>query len=501
MEQVVRITTGQVRGDQHERVSRFLGIPYAAPAIGHARFEVPRPAPAWDGVRDATRHGPTALQAPYAAPVDTLLPSSVDDGPDYLNVGVWTPDPGGSGLPVIVWFPGGAFVRGANSIATYDGTAFARDGVVMVGVNYRLGVAGFPVLPDAPTNLGIRDQILALQWVQENVAAFGGDPGNVTIMGESAGGMSVATLMAAPPARGLFRRAIVQSGGGSTVGDPDDLRRVVEEVAARLGVPTTAEALGQVAPEALLEAQTAVGLELALGPDPARWGATTIRAGLGITGFFPCVDGEVVLGPPSEVITGGSTVPVPLLTGTTAEEFRLFVVPTGVAAAVTPEAMPLLAARYGWPAELVERYSANRPDAPPGDVVAAILTDGAFRLPTVQLAEAAGAAGSTAHVYEFAWRTDLVAELGACHALELGFVFDTLGREPGPTLVGPGAPQSLATEMHSAWVSFASTGDPGWAAYTPDRRAVMTFGVPSEVVVDPRGDERRAWAPLLAGRS
>jgi para-nitrobenzyl esterase len=495
MEPTVRITTGQLGGAEHEGVCRFLGIPYAAPAVGAARFQAPQPPPAWDGTRDATRHGPTALQAPYAPPVADLLPSSVLDGPEYLNVNVWTPDPGGSGLPVMVWFPGGAFVRGANSIATYDGSSFARDGVVLVGVNYRLGVAGFPVLPDAPTNLGIRDQIHALQWVQENIAAFGGDPGNVTIFGESAGGMSVATLIAAPQARGLFRRAVVQSGSGAAVGDPDDLRRVTEAVAARLGVSTTAAALSQIDPNALREAQTAIGLGLSLNPDPAHWGPTTIRGGLGIMSYFPCIDGDVVPGVPSEVIAAGPSVP--LLTGTTAEEFRLFTMPTGVAASVTPETLPLVAARYGWPPDLVDLYAANRPGASPGDIVTAILTDVGFWLPTVQRAESAHAGGAPVHVYEFAWRTD-VADLGATHALELGFVFDTLGREGSGPLAGGNPPQSLATEMHSAWVDFASTGEPGWAAYTPDERVVMRFDSPSDVVVDPRAEERQAWQPLLA---
>ena len=494
MEPTVRIATGQLRGTEHEGVSRFLGIPYAEPAVGAARFRAPRPAPAWDGTREATHHGPTALQAPYPPPIGDLLPSSVLDGPDYLNVSVWTPDAGGSGLPVMVWFPGGAFVRGANSIATYDGSAFARDGVVLVGVNYRLGVAGFPVLPDAPTNLGIRDQILALEWVQENIAAFGGDPGNVTIFGESAGGMSVATLMASPPARGLFRRAIVQSGSGAAVAEADDLRRVTEAVASRLGVPATAAALSAVDPNALRDAQTAVGLELSMGPDPARWGPTTVRAGLGIMGFFPCIDGDVVPGVPADVIAGGGAVP--LLTGTTAEEFRLFAVPTGVAASVTPETLPLVAARYGWPTDLVDLYSANRPAASPGDVVTAMLTDVAFWLPTVRLAESAGAGGAPVHVYEFAWRTD-VADLGASHALELSFVFDTLGREGSGPLTGENPPQALATEMHAVWVAFATTGEPGWHAYTPEQRVVMRFDSASEVIVDPRAEERRAWQPLL----
>jgi para-nitrobenzyl esterase len=491
MEPMVRIATGQLRGTLQDGVAAFLGIPYAAPAVGPARFQAPRPAQAWDGVRDATHHGPTALQGAYPAPIDRLLPSAVHDGPDYLNVNVWTPDPGGSALPVMVWLPGGAFVRGANSIATYDGSSFARDGVVLVGVNYRLGIAGFPVLPDAPTNLGIRDQLLALAWVQESIAGFGGDPGNDTVFGEAAGGMSVATLVASPLSKGLLARAVVQSGSGHAVGEADDLRLVTEGIADRLGVAATAAGLAGVDPDSLLAAQTAVGLEIRDRPDPQRWGRSTIAAGLGIMSCFPCVDGDVVTGVPADVIASGSAVP--LLTGTTTEEFRLFTVPTGVAASITAEALPLVLARYGWPSETAQVYARNRPDATPGDLVTAMLTDTAFRVPTVRLAEATVAGGAPAHVYEFAWQTDR-ADLGACHALELPFVFDTLYREPEASLIEPGAaPQSLATEMHSAWVSFARVGDPGWPAYTPDDRAVMRFDTESSLVRDPRADELGLW--------
>jgi para-nitrobenzyl esterase len=491
MEPTVRIATGQVRGSRNaDGAAAFLGLPYAAPAVGPARFQAPQPAGAWEGVRDATRHGPTALQAPYPPPISALLPSSVEDGDDYLNVNVWTPDPGGSGLPVMVWLPGGAFVRGANSIATYDGAAFARDGVVLVGVNYRLGIAGFPVLPDAPSNLGIRDQLLALAWVQENIAAFGGNPGNVTVFGESAGGMSVATLVASPLSRGLFTRAVVQSGSGDAVGDADDLRLVTEAVAARLGVAATAAALGAVDPDSLRFVQTAVGLEIRENPDPQRWGRSTVAAGLGIMSFFPCLDGEVVTGVPTDVIASGSAVP--LLTGTNTEEFRLFTVPTGVAASITAEALPAVVARYGWPSEVTELYARNRPGATPGELLTAMLTDTAFRVPTARLAEATVAGGAPAHVYEFGWRSD-VADLGACHALELPFVFDTLYREPEASLIGPGAPQALATEMHSAWVSFARDGDPGWPGYTPDDRAVMRFDTESALVHDPRPEELNCW--------
>lgn len=485
---VVRTTAGPVRGTRTPGVTAFLGIPYAAPAVGRARFAAPVRAPAWQAPRDATAHGPTALQGPYPPPMDRLLPSSVAPGEDYLNVSVWTPDPAASALPVIVWVHGGAFVRGAASIPTYDGSAFARDGVVLVGINYRIGLPGFAVLPDAPQNLGIRDQILALQWVQENIAAFGGDPGRVTIMGESAGGMSVATLLGSPAAQGLFSAAIMQSGNATTAADPDDARRVGEAVAERLGVAATAEALSDVDPAALLAAQTQVGAELATNPDPGRWGASVVRGGLGIMSYFPTIDGEVVPDLPLASVRQGSSAGIPLLTGTTAEEFRLFTVPTGLAAAVTDEVLPLLLARYGWDSSVARRYAANRPGAGPGDVVSAMLTDAGFRAPTAALASAQHATGADVFVYELGWATP-VDGLGACHALDLGFVFDTLDQATGSVLLGPHPPQSLADTMHRAWVDFATGHDPGWPVYRPGERAVMRFDEASEVVTDPRPEE------------
>ena len=470
-------------------MNAFLGIPYAAPAVGLDRYREPGPVVAWEGQRDATRHGPTPAQTPYPAPMDAVLPSSVTPGEDYLNVSVWAPAEGES-LPVMVWIPGGAFVRGANSIASYDGSAFARDGVVMVGVNYRLGAPGFAVLDGAPTNLGLRDQIAALAWVRDNVAAFGGNPDDVTLFGESAGAMSVATLMTSPAAQGLFGRAILQSGGATAACSLEDARLVSAELAAELGVPATGEAFGQLDPDDVLAAQTAVALAIQADPNPQRWGASILRGGLGIMSLFPVIDGDVVPAMPQAGIADGLAGGMPLLLGTTREEYRLFLVSTGLLDAVSTEMLPMLAARYGWPTDAIETYTANRPDASAGDIASAILTDAAFRVPTTALAAAQHAAGGAVYAYEFAWPTP-VGGLGACHALELGFVFDTLGH--GSAMAGETAPQQLADQMHRAWVAFARSGDPGWTAWTPDDPAVMTFDLESEVVTGPRADELALW--------
>jgi para-nitrobenzyl esterase len=488
----VQISSGQVQGVTRDGVTAFLGIPYAAPAVGAARFELPRAPEQWDGIRAATEHGPTALQSDYPEPIGSILPSSVSPGDDYLNVDIWTPDTRAAGLPVMVWIHGGAFVRGANSVQTYDGTAFARDGVVLVGINYRLGIAGFAVLDGAPTNLGIRDQIAALEWVRDNIAAFGGDPGNVTIFGESAGGMSVATLLASPAAQGLFHKAIMQSGNGVIAATQDDARKVSAAIAGKLGVEPTAKAFAAVDPAQLQAAQDAVGLEVAGNPDPGTWGASIIRGGLGVMTLFPVLDDDIVPARPLDGVTAGSGSAVPFLAGTTTEEFRLFTIPTGVAAMITAEAVPFVLARYDWDQSACDTYAANRPDETPGEIVTAMLTDLSFRAPTVALARAHTAAGGTTYLYEFAWRSP-AADLGAAHALELPFVFDTLAT--ARALTGRDAPQGLADETHAAWVRFAKTGEPGWAAYTETAPTVRVLDVESSTVEGPRADELACWLP------
>ncbi|MFC0625637.1 carboxylesterase/lipase family protein [Kribbella deserti] len=497
MQPTVVLSTGKIRGRTVGGVSAFLGIPYAEAPIGPWAFAAPRPVRAWDGVRDAITLGPTAPQPSYQPPYDQLLANPFIDGPDFLNLNVWAPAdseglPSGEGLPVMVWLHGGAFRNGSNAVPTYDGTAFARDGVVLVSANYRLGVQGFGVVRDAPANRGLLDQLAALAWVQENAAVFGGDPARVTVFGESAGGMSVATLVSMPAARGLFHRAIVQSGSAQAVAEQADAANVTLEVAKRLGVEPTAEGLGSVAVPALIAAQGDVAAELRARPDPQRWGRTTISAGFGVMPFFPVIDGRLISRMPLDAIIDGEGRDVDLLTGTTSDEFRLFMVPTGVAAGLPAEALPQALAQLGIDPALAGVYAANRPRQSPGDVLAAIVTDGFFTMPTVRLADAHASTGGKSFMYEFAWPSPL-GGLGACHALEIGFVFDTLG-EAAARLTGPNPPQSLADEVHGAWVSFAATGDPGWGRYGNGARPVLRFDHPESCQVEnPRPDELARW--------
>ena len=340
MSMTVSTTRGDVRGYEDGGVTRFLGIPYAASPTGDLRFRAPAPAPAWDGILEATEFSATPPKPDYPPPLDVMLPEPNIPGDNWLTVNVWTP--GGSGLPVMVWIHGGAFSHGNSAVAVYDGHAFARDGVVLVTINYRLGTDGFALLPDAPANRGLLDQIAALEWVRDNIAAFGGDPANVTIFGESAGAQSVTTLLAIPRARGLFAKAITQSGAAQAAADPADAALVTKELGRALGVEATAASLSALPLPALIEGQAAVRDALVDQPDPSRFGASIVVSSIP---FPPVIDGDLLPRHPMAVIAAGESADVPLLTGTTSEEFRLFLIPTGRAALVTEGLLGDAAAR------------------------------------------------------------------------------------------------------------------------------------------------------------
>lgn len=458
---VISTTSGKVSGRSVDGIAAFLGIPYAAAPVGRLAFAAPSVPPSWDGVRDCTEYGPTAPQAPYPGPIAELLDNVIVLGEDYLNLNVWSPDVGAAGLPVMVWIHGGAFTRGSNRIAMYAGDTFARDGVVCVGINYRLGTAGFASVDGAPENRGLLDQIAALRWIRDNIAAFGGDPDNVTIFGESAGAMSVASLLSSPLTPGLFGRAIMQSGNGISAADPADARKVTARLAQLLDVEPTADALGEIGVAELLAAQTQVALELTVNPDPQLWGSTVVAVGLGIMSQFPVIDGDVLTAAPVEAIAAGAGSQVPLLAGWNADEFRFFTVATGGVNAVTEEAAAAILGRAPGGADYLRARLAD--GATPGDVLCEALTAHAFSGPTRAIADARPD-GST-HLYEFGYQSPQ-ADIRAGHAVEIPFVFDHLAT--AHPLTGPEPDQRIADDMHQAWVAFASTGAPGWQAHGPD---------------------------------
>lgn len=486
-----RTHQGRVRGQMIEGIATFKGIPYAAPPFGAKRFRPPQPAEPWDGVRDALAFGPTAPKPPYPPPFDALLPEPVVPGEDCLNLNIWTPSLGSAQLPVMVWIHGGAFRAGSGAIPTYDGHNFARDGVVCVTINYRLGVEGFLYLGAGTANLGLLDQVAALEWVQENIAAFGGDPNNVTIFGESAGGMSVTTLLAMPRTAGLFRRAIAQSGAGHHAISLETARLISQNLAEKLGIAATSAALAEVPRDKLLHAQVELGNEAAMNPDPGRWG----EVALNLMPYEPVIDGEVLPALPIKNITDGASAGVELLVGTNTDEYRFFTVPNGVINLMSENTLALLLMAYGLPAEeALAIYHETLPGASTGDLCTAIITDWFFRIPAIRLAEAGVVHHTPSYMYEFAWRTpQLEGRLGSCHALELAFVFDNLRQNENKGLVGPTGPQEVATAMHTAWVAFATSGNPGWPRYDLDRRATMRFDIASQVVDNPHPAERALW--------
>ena len=490
MDPVVSLAQGQLRGVEKDGVLSFKGIPYAAAPFGSKRFAAPGDAPSWDGVRDAAEYGPTVPKPPYPTPIDQLLPEPVIPGDDCLNLNVWTPALDDDRRPVLVWIHGGAFVNGSGAVSAYDGSRFARDGVVCVTVNYRLGVDGFGLIDGAPANRGLLDQVAALRWVRDNILAFGGDPDSVTVAGESAGAMSVTTLLSMPAAVGLFRRAIAQSGAGHNVLPASTAATVSVALAERLGVRPTVDGFAAVPVAELVAAQAELSASIAAAPNPAAWGEIASH----MMAFEPVIDGDVVPARPIDRLAEGVGTDVDVLIGTNTDEHALFLVPSGIVDLVNDAVLAMALTMLGADAGAVTAaYRAAQPEASPGEVMIAAVGDWFFRVPAIRVAEARLAHGSGTHVYEFSWRSpQFGGRLGACHALEIGFVFDNLHDPSGEPLAGSAPPQVLADEVHGAWVGFVKSGDPGWAPYGDDR-TVRRFGTPSETVIDPNSAQRQVW--------
>lgn len=443
---VVDTPAGRLRGTTRpDGGALFAGIPFAAPPIGEHRLRSPRPVEAWSGVRQATEFGPPPLQSYYP-----------DGNEDCLTLNVWTPDPTGK-RPVVVWIYGGGFELGSASPPMTDAAALSRQAdVVVVAANYRVGALGFLCGPEV-ANLGIQDQVAALRWVRESVGAFGGDPGQVTVMGESAGAFCIGGMFGVPGASGLFDRAILQSGSTGRVFDAATASAIAVDLCAALDVPGI-DQLRAVPGDRILAVQSEVidhDVGLRNLPGGRSWGVV--------------LDGEVLTEDPQGAVERGVAVGIPLLITTTREEARLFEL-------LLPDTYPpadqdaLLAemrrAGIEEAGTLLARYREGLPDAPLARLRSAFLTDVIYRWPAERLARGQTSAGGRAYLAQFT-AEPYGPDFGACHASDLPYVFDVLGSTDRGNMLVPDEPHNRAIrdEVIAAWGRFAWTGEPGWAPY------------------------------------
>jgi para-nitrobenzyl esterase len=413
---------------------------------------------------------------------------------DCLFLNVYTPKADDGHRPVMVWIHGGAYTIGSGDM--YDGAALARRGdVVVVTLNYRLGVFGFLALDHLDASLagsgnnGIRDQIAALRWVRDNISSFGGDADNVTIFGESAGGGSVGALLGASEAEGLYHKAIIQSGPVA-IAPPYKPELTTDALLVALGEPEGGiDAFRGADPTRLIQAQTDIGAIDLLGRDRDH-----AIDGSG-AGLRPSVDGVVVHNSPAQIVSARGDANVPLLIGTNEDEGTLFtmLLPTDLS---DEEVMAALPETCTDPVALAEAYAARTNDR---RLLLDLMTDAIFLIPSLRLADAQAATAAPVWVYLFTWKTPVFGGLlGATHALEIPFVWDLIDTAEWQLFVGEEPPRALVTGMQDAWLAFARTGDPStpghpWPRYSTARRSTMEFGDEIRVVEDPSKNMRDVW--------
>jgi para-nitrobenzyl esterase len=507
---VVETKLGKIRGASSNGVACFKGIHYGASTAGAMRLMAPVAPQPWTGVIDALEIGSPAPQDKISAVGGSDIRKAMGDliGPgtmseDCLVLNVWTTSlRASSKKPVMVWLHGGGYTAGSSGLSVYDGTNLAaKHDVVLVALNHRLNVFGYLYLGEIAGeeyadsgNAGMLDIVLALEWVRDNIAHFGGDPGNVTIFGESGGGGKVSTLMAMPPAKGLFHKAIVESGSTLRVSSRQDADAAARKFLAAVDVtPDRVDDLQKIPMDRMLAA-----LHTMTGPNAIRLG--------------PVVDGRLLPRNPFDPDAPAQSANVPMIIGTNGTESTLLLgLGDPSLFSLTDADMRVRLKTYlhltddSKVHELIAVYKKDRPDATPSDIYFAITTDRMMRLNAITQAERKVAQGTPAYMYIFAWETPaLGGKLKSPHAVELAFVFDNAHAQNG--IIGNGADlQPLADQLSGAWASFARTGDPNragipkWPAYTMSERATMIFNDECKVVNDPGKNERLALTNLAQG--
>ena len=491
---IIETKTGKIQGYKEEGLEIFKGIPFAEPPIGKLRFSPPVSKQSWEGVLNTTEYGPCSFQG--HSELEEYFGKLEPESEDCLSLNIWTPTTDGGKRPVMFWIHGGAFMIGGGTDPMYDGSALAlRGDIVVVTINYRLGSFGFLYGKGIPPNVGSQDQLMALKWVNDNIASFGGDPSNVTIFGESAGGYSVLALCTMSKAKGLFRRVIAQSAPyiDTRVSDKTS-KKILRKLRVKEG---DIDSLREVPPEKIIDAQNQVVASV----------PTDIMA------LRPLIIGDEFPKHPLKAFLNGECANIDFMIGTNLDEFKLYMAMEPFKSMLGSDAEKLIVGFFGIygietkkSEEIIKIYKEVRDgkySTETLEVLAAVITDFAFRIPMIRLLEAQKPHQPNTYNYMFSWPSPgLDGLLGSCHSLEIPFVFGTLS-SPTLKLFVKGAPGELSEKMMDAWINFAKTGNPNhgnipdWPTYDAETRTTMIFGEECKVGKSLFDKERIAWDGLL----
>ncbi len=499
---IIETKSGKVQGYKRDGIQIFKGIPYAASPVGSLRFSPPAEGEPWTNIHDATKYGPYVYQG--YTPLEALFGKpGWESETDSLTLNIWTPNTDNSIRPVMVWIHGGAFIMGGGANPVYEGSALAKRGnVVVVTINYRLGVLGFLNTTGVTANIGMLDQIAALKWVHENIEAFGGDPNNITIFGESAGGISVITLMAMPAARGLFQRVIAQS---APILMPKPAKSSSKNLFQKLGIEEgDVDALRKVPPEKIIDAQNKVLAKA------EKEGTSELMD------FRPSIDGNNLPEHPLDALKNGTGKNIDLLIGCNKDEYKIWTGLDPRFKKIKEESFPGLVSALlsrmdieeSKSLEILNIYQDTMKDMTstnPIEIFDAIGTDFLFRIAEIRFAEAHQIHNSSVFNYLFTWPSPAFkGRLGTCHAMELPFVFGTLDTPKADLFFGKGPEAIILSEkMMDSWIAFAHTGNPNhenipeWPRYNLENRKTMVCGKEFKVVERYLDKERKAWDGLL----